>query len=106
MINMYNQEVDYYLSVGPETAANMIDFIFDSYRGVYSIWQSAQMLSETDEFKEKMTTALLDMTDKIQKEVNNIKKEASPAQKARINETISELINQVDVIRSQLSIPA
>lgn len=106
MVVIYNQEVDYYLSVGPAKAANMIDFIFDSYRGVYAIWQSAQMLSETDEFKEKMTTALFDMTDKIQKEVNDIKKEASPAQKARINETISALINQVDIIKSQLLLPS
>ena len=45
MLEIYAEEVDYYLSVGPEKSANMIDFIFDSFRGVYSIWQSLIILS-------------------------------------------------------------
>jgi hypothetical protein len=106
MLAIYQEEVDYYLSVGAKKSSNMIDFIFDSFRGVYSVWQSAQMLSDSDDFKEQTTTALFNMSDQIQMKLNEIKKEASPSQKARINETIAALINQVDVIKSQLTLPS
>ena len=100
MLEIYREDIDYTLNVEPEFSNLMINETYDALRGIFSIWQSAQMHSENTDFQMTATQALVDAKDDLKAYLPKMKKAASKSQKALIGQTIEGFIGQVDMMMS------
>lgn len=100
MLELYREDIDYTLNVEPQFSNLMINDTYDALRGIFSIWQSAQMHSENTDFQMRATQALVDAKDDLKTYIPKMKKEASKSQKALIGQTLEGFIGQVDMMMS------
>ena len=94
-------ELDYYLSLEPKFANASIFSMYDVYRGIYSLWQSAQMHNTNEAYTTKMTDVLFNYRTKIEKATLEMSREGTSKDKANINGTFGAIFAQMDQMFAQ-----
>jgi hypothetical protein len=66
VLNVYQQELNFYTSVEPEIFGNMIENAFDIYRAVFSVYQTVGMKGGNEELIKQASDVVFDNMVKIQ----------------------------------------
>ncbi|MBD3638081.1 MAG: DUF2723 domain-containing protein [Crocinitomicaceae bacterium] len=80
-LDVYEEDLDYYLSVDPEFSALMIQDMFDTYRGVFSLYQAVTLYSSDTDYQDLVTQRFITITNKVKKGLNPIKRQSPSAMK-------------------------
>lgn len=79
MLAIFEEEIDYYLSVEPEFTATMVQDFFDAYRGVFSLYQAANIYATNTEFVDEVGAKFLSITERVQRALPGIQKQSTGA---------------------------
>lgn len=74
ILDIYEEDINYYLSVEPEFSANMVQDMFDSYRGIFAVYQTVLQYSTNEEFSSSVADRFTTTTVQIQSGLNPIRK--------------------------------
>ncbi|UKN00472.1 MFS transporter [Paracrocinitomix mangrovi] len=86
MFGIFEEDIDYYLSVDPEFSLPMIQDFFDSYRGVFSLYQTVSVYSSDEAYQTTVGERFYNITMKVQAGLNPIRR-TKPNGSARVNAT-------------------
>jgi hypothetical protein len=81
MLDIYNEEIDYMLSVDNEFGKRMIEDLFATYRSVFSLYQAATLYSSDTAYQEKMNAEFDAVQAKIDKGISILRKTDSATDK-------------------------
>jgi tetratricopeptide (TPR) repeat protein len=95
MLEIFQEDIDYYLSVDPEFSSRMVQDMFDSYRGLFSLYQSSQIYDTDEAYKDKVSNVFLDVTNRIQGGLNPIRKVSSSARQT-VERTFDNFFMQIN----------
>ncbi|MCB9223746.1 MAG: DUF2723 domain-containing protein [Crocinitomicaceae bacterium] len=95
MLEIFREDIDYYLEIDPEFTALMVQDMFDSYRGVFSLYQATQIYDTDPAYKDKIANSFFDVTAKIQMGLNPIRK-VSPSSAKMIQQTFDNFFMQIN----------
>lgn len=77
MFNIYEEELEYYLDIEPEFSAQMVNDMFDSYRGYFSVFQVTFSLCDDEAFIASLTERFSGMTNRVKMGLNPIRNYSS-----------------------------
>jgi hypothetical protein len=95
MIEIFEEDINYYLDVEPEFSAGMIQDMFDAYRGMFSLYQASQVYDTDEEYKNKVADSFFAITAKVQGGLNPIRK-VSPSAMQTIERTFDNFFMQIN----------
>jgi Protein O-mannosyl-transferase TMEM260-like len=80
-LEVFEEDINYYLSVDPEFSSQMIQDMFDSYRGVFSLYQAVSLHCTDVLYQQTVSDKFVAITKNVKKGLNPIKKESASARK-------------------------
>ena len=95
MLELFQEDINYYLDIDPEFSSQMVQDIFDSYRGVFSLYQATQIYDTDPAYKDKVSNVFFDVSTKIQSGLNPIRK-ISPSARNMIQNTFDKFFSQIN----------
>jgi Protein O-mannosyl-transferase TMEM260-like len=101
VLDKCTEELDYYLSLEPQFSNALIFSMYDSYRGIFSLWQSAQVHNEDEAYTTKMTENLVNYRASIEAHMIKMSKEGSASDKANMKGTFGAIFQQMDMMFQQ-----
>lgn len=97
MLEIFQEDIDYYTSLEPQFSSAMINDLFDAYRGIFSLYQSASLYSTNEEFKTMISDRFFQVSQEIQIELPRIRKFSSKAEKT-CQQTFDAFFSQINAI--------
>ena len=94
MLVIFEEEIDYYLSVDPKFSATMIDDLFGAYRSVFSLYQAVNIYGTNAAFKDEVANKFYAVTERIQSALPNIQRVSSSARK-QVEETFFAFFQRI-----------
>lgn len=94
-LEIFEEDIDYYLSVDPEFSALMVQDMFDAYRGVFSLYQAVSIYSSDVAYQELVMTQFISISEKIRGGLEDIKK-VSPSARQSIERTFDAFFAQIN----------
>ena len=94
MMAIFDEEINYYISVGPEFTASMIDDLFQAYRGMFSLYQAVNIYGTNEAFKEEVGNTFYSMTERVQSALPAVQKE-SPGARQQIEQTFYAFFQRI-----------
>ncbi|MCG8576564.1 MAG: DUF2723 domain-containing protein [Flavobacteriales bacterium] len=96
MMDLFEEEMTYYLDVEPEFSGRMIDDMFSAYRGIFSIYQASQVYGTNEDFKLQIETRFNTQTSLVCSGLIPIRK-YSPASRQKILGTFDAFFQRIGV---------
>ena len=93
MFDLYEEELNYYFDIDPKFSSLMIDDMFNTYRSIFSLFQSATVYSKDVAFQEEMNARFDAINVKVQAGTNNIRRENSATDK-KIQQTFDAFFDR------------
>lgn len=94
MIAIFEEELDYYLSVEPEFTATMVDDFFQAYRSMFSIYQSVNAYGTNDAHIDFVSQKFLTLTERVQLALPKIQR-ISPATFKHVEGTFIDFFKRI-----------
>jgi len=94
MMGIFEEEVNYYISVEPEFGVTMLDDLFGAYRGIFSLYQAVSNFGTNVEFAEKIGERFYSVTEKIQPRLEKMKRISTSARQ-QIDQTFGDFFQQI-----------
>ncbi|MBI3136699.1 MAG: DUF2723 domain-containing protein [Bacteroidetes bacterium] len=94
MLVVFEEEIDYYLGVDPKFTATMIDDLFGTYRGVFSIYQAVNLYATNEAYKEEVSAKFYSVTERVQAALPRIQR-VSPAAFQQIEQTFYAFFQRI-----------
>lgn len=94
MLAIFEEEMNYYLSVDPEFSASMVDDMFGAYRAMFSLYQASNLYGTNEPFKTDVSERFYGMTERIQLALPKIQK-VSPGAKALVDQTFMAFFQRI-----------
>ena len=94
ILDIYEEDLEYYMSIEPEFSAQMVRDMFDAYRGVFAVYQAVLHYGENEAFSTEVADRFTNLTVKVQSSLNPIRK-VSPDARVNINQTFDGFFNQI-----------
>lgn len=95
MFTLFEEEINYYLSVKPEFGSLMIDDMFGAYRGIFSLYQSSAIFGTDKTHQEKISADFFKITELIQASLPILQKE-SPSASQQIDQTFGAFFSRIN----------
>ncbi len=86
VMDLLEEELDYYMGVEPEFTATMIDDWFSAYRGVFSLYQAVNLYGTNELFKEEISNKFFSITERTQNAMDKVQR-VSPSAFQQIEQT-------------------
>lgn len=96
MSEISQEEINYYTSVEDPFKVAMIQELYSTYRGFFSVYQATQIYSTNTSFKEEMAATFTRVTADLQREMNAIRN-YSPKTNQTIQRTFDPFFKQINV---------
>ena len=93
-MEIYEQDIEYYLSVDPKFSSLMVQDMFDTYRSVFSLYQAVSVYSTDADYQEAIATKFISLSEKIQAGLVPIRKE-SPSARQMVERTFDAFFAQI-----------
>ena len=77
MLVIFQEDIDYYTSLDIEFSSVVINDLFDAYRGIFSLYQSAQLYSSNEEFKTKLSDTFFNVSEQLRLDISKIRRHSS-----------------------------
>jgi gamma-glutamylcyclotransferase (GGCT)/AIG2-like uncharacterized protein YtfP len=94
MMGIFEEEVNYYVSVESEFGASMLDDLFGAYRGIFSLYQACSIYSTNTEFSDEVGAHFYSVTEKIQPKLDKLKRVSTTARQ-QIDQTFGDFFNKI-----------
>jgi hypothetical protein len=95
MFTLFQEEINYYLSVKPEFGSLMIDDMFSAYRGIFSLYQSSAIFGTDKAHQEKISNDFFKITELIQAALPSLQKQ-SPSASQQIDQTFGAFFSRIN----------
>ena len=80
-MQIFEEDLNYYLDVDPEFSSQMVNDMFDAYRGVFSLYQAVSLHCTDVAYQQQITEKFVTITRDVKKGLGPIKKESPAAMK-------------------------
>lgn len=102
-LSVYEEDLNYYLSIDPQFTAQMVNDMYDSYRAVFSLYQATTIYCEDEAYVESVTTRFVTVTNDVKKGLRAIKRE-SPSAMKNVAATFDGFFKSYEMLYQQLGI--
>ncbi len=94
MMAIFDEEINYYISIDPSFTATMIDDFFGAYRATFSLYQAVNIYGTDEAFSSEIGDQFLSITDRVQRALPAIQKEG-PSSRAQIEQTFMAFFQRI-----------
>ncbi|WP_066758589.1 glycosyltransferase family 117 protein [Crocinitomix algicola] len=74
MLDLFGEEMNYYLSVDPEFSARMIEDMYSTYRGIFSLYQASAVFGTDETHQQLVSDRFFSITSELQNGLTAIRK--------------------------------
>jgi len=94
MMDVFEQELNYYMDIDAKFSASMIEDIFSAYRGAFSLYQTVSIYGSDEEFKSSILTRFYTLTESLQNGLQDIRN-YSPNAKQHVDQTFTAFFQRI-----------
>lgn len=73
MFELFGEEMDYYMTIGPEFSSGMIDDIYSCYRGIFSLYQASAVFGTDKDHQQIVSDEFFRITEEVRTGVDEIR---------------------------------
>lgn len=95
MFTLFQEEINYYLSVKPEFGSLMVEDMFSAYRGIFSLYQSSAVFGTDKAHQEKVSNDFYKITELIEAALPTLQKESISSSRL-IDQTFGDFFKRIN----------
>lgn len=95
MMGLFEEEIDYYLSVDPEFSSTMIEDMYAAYRSIFGLYQASAVFGTDKDHQQIVSDDFFRITEKVQTGIVPIKLHSISA-RSRIEQTFDTFFKRIN----------
>lgn len=95
MVSLFEEEIDYYLSVDPKFSSTMIEDMYAAYRSIFGLYQASAVFGTDKDHQQKVSDDFFRITEKVQNGIVPIKLHSISA-RTRIEQTFDSFFKRIN----------
>ena len=95
MMGLFEEEIDYYLSVDPQFSSTMIEDMYAAYRSIFGLYQASAVFGTDKDHQQKVSDDFFRITEKVQAGIVPIKLHSISA-RSRIEQTFDSFFQRIN----------
>ncbi len=95
MMDIFEEELTYYLELDPEFSTGLIEEMYGTYRAVFGLYQASAIFGTDKAHQQKVSEDFFRITDNVQIGLVPLKV-ASPSAASRINQTFTQFFQRIN----------
>ena len=95
MMGLFEEDIDYYLSVDPQFSSTMIEDMYAAYRSIFGLYQASAVFGTDKDHQQKVSDDFFRITEKVQAGIVPIKLHSISA-RSRIEQTFDSFFQRIN----------